>query len=158
MRIVVGVADMKLSCQEGDLIVTHALGSCIGIAIHDPIARVGGILHYMLPMSSVNPAKAQKNPYMFADTGIPAFFRRAFEMGASKLNTKIKLAGGAQVLDDRNFFAVGRRNQVVARKVFWKNNMLITREHLGGRSSRTLYLEIGTGRTWMSIDGSEVEL
>lgn len=158
MRIVVGVADMKLSARAGDLIVTHALGSCIGIAIHDPITHVGGILHFMLPMSSVNPDKARKNPYMFADTGIPAFFRQAFELGATKANTVIRMAGGAQVFDDRNFFAVGHRNQVVARKVFWRNNMLIDREHLGGRNSRTLYLEIGTGRTWMSIDGGEVEL
>jgi len=59
---VVGVADMKLSQNPGDVIVTHALGSCIGIAIHDPVACVAGILHFMLPLSDVNPEKAATNP------------------------------------------------------------------------------------------------
>ena len=54
MRYIVGVSDMKLSKNAGDIIVTHALGSCIGIAIHDPDIKVGGILHYMLPKSSID--------------------------------------------------------------------------------------------------------
>ena len=158
MRHVVGVGDMKLSAQVGDVIVTHALGSCIGLAIYDPQAKVGGILHYMLPLSSVSPEKAHKNPAMFADTGIPAFFQAAYALGASRRRLKIKMAGGAQVFDDKDFFAVGKRNQVVARKIFWKNNLLIEREHVGGHASRTLYLDIGTGRTWLITQGQEVEL
>ena len=66
--------------------------------------------------------------------------------------------GGAQVFDDKDCFAVGKRNQVVARKIFWKNNIMIEQEDVGGRTSRTLYLEIGTGRTWMTVQGQEVEL
>ncbi len=149
---------MKLSASPGDIVVTHALGSCIGVAIHDPVAHVGGILHFMLPLSSVNPEKASTNPYMFADTGIPAFFKHAMRLGAKRNTLKIKLAGGAQVFDDKDFFAVGKRNQVVARKIFWKNNLLIEKEHVGGSSSRTLYLEVGTGRTWITMQGQEVEL
>ncbi|MCK4303698.1 MAG: chemotaxis protein CheD [Candidatus Eisenbacteria sp.] len=158
MRHVVGVGDMKLSANAGDIVVTHALGSCIGLAIHDQSAQVGGILHFMLPVSSVNPDKAKANPYMFADTGIPAFFKEAFKLGASKRIIKIKIAGGAQVFDDKDFFAVGKRNQVVTRKIFWKNNLMIEREHVGGSNSRTLYLEIGTGRAWMTIQGQEIQL
>ena len=62
MKHVVGVGDMKVSNTIGDVIVTHALGSCIGLAIHDPVAHVAGILHFMLPLSSVNPEKARLNP------------------------------------------------------------------------------------------------
>ncbi len=149
---------MKLSGTTGDLVVTHALGSCIGLAIHDPQAQVGGILHFMLPLSSVNPEKAKANPYMFADAGIPVFFKKAFKLGASKRGLKVKMAGGAQVFDDKDFFAVGKRNQVVARKIFWKNNILIDQEHVGGHSSRTLYLEVGSGRTWLTTQGQEIEL
>ena len=158
MRHVVGVGDMKLSASPGDVVVTHALGSCIGVAIHDPKAKVGGILHFMLPLSSVNPEKAKANPAMFADTGIPAFFKTAYKLGAARNALKIKMAGGAQVFDDKDFFAVGKRNQVVARKIFWKNNMLIEKEHVGGQTSRTMYLDIDSGRTWLVIKGQEIEL
>ncbi len=158
MKLVVGVADMKLSNKPGDIVVTHALGSCVGVAIHDPVANVGGILHFMLPNSSVNPEKAKANPFMFADTGVPALFQTAFKMGATKKNIKIKLAGGAQVTDSKDFFAVGKRNQVLIRKILWKNNLLIDGENVGGNISRTMYLEIGTGRTWLQIKGQEVPL
>jgi len=77
MKHTVGVSDMKMSNAAGDVIVTHALGSCIGIAIHDPVAQVGGIVHYMLPLSKVDEAKAKKNPSMFGDTGIPQLFTKA---------------------------------------------------------------------------------
>ena len=158
MRHVVGVGDMKVSATPGDIVVTHALGSCIGIAIHDAQSNVGGIIHFMLPMSSVNREKAKLNPPMFADTGIPVFFKEAFRLGANRAALRIKMAGGAQVFGDKDLFAVGKRNQVVARKIFWKNNLLIDKEHVGGRVSRTMYLEIGTGRTWLTIQGQEVQL
>ncbi len=51
--------------------MTYALGSCIAVAMHDPVAKVAGLLHYMLPESAIDAAKAQQNPFMFADTGIP---------------------------------------------------------------------------------------
>ncbi len=70
-----GVADMKVSSQQEEVLVTHALGSCIGVAIYDPVARVGGILHFMLPDSSLDAAKGQEHPYRFADTGLPQLFR-----------------------------------------------------------------------------------
>jgi chemotaxis protein CheD len=158
MRHTVGVADMKLATSPGDLVVTHALGSCIGLAIHDAEVQVGGILHFMLPFSSVNPEKAKANPFIFADTGIPAFFKAAFRMGARKRLLTVKMAGGAQVSDETDFFAVGKRNQAAARKIFSKNNIMIAREDVGGRASRTLFLEIGTGRTWMTAEGQEIEL
>mgnify|MGYP006306253751 CR=1 FL=1 len=158
MRHVVGVGDMKLSSNTGDVVVTHALGSCIGVAIYDARAKVGGILHFMLPLSSVNPEKAKNNPAMFADTGIPAFFKSAYKLGAARMALKIKMAGGAQVFDDKDFFAVGKRNQVVARKIFWKNNMLIEKEHVGDQMSRTMYLDIESGRTWLVVKGQEIEL
>ena len=59
MKHLVGVADMKIAQSPGDIIVTHALGSCLGITAHDPVANVGGMLHVMMPMSKLNPEKAK---------------------------------------------------------------------------------------------------
>ena len=67
MRHVVAVGDMKIG-RDADLIVTHALGSCLGLVVYDPVAKVGGPLHAMLPLSTNNPPKAEAYPYMFVDT------------------------------------------------------------------------------------------
>jgi chemotaxis protein CheD len=157
-RLIVGVGDMKLSNQSGDILVTHALGSCIGIAIYDPVAMVGGLLHFMLPDSSVNKQRAQENPWMFADVGIPLFFKKAYELGATKGHLVVKVAGGAQFLDDKEFFAIGKRNHTMMRKLFWQNGILIKAEHTGGTISRTMYLEMDGGRVWLTSGGKEIEL
>ena len=80
MDAVVGVADMKVSNDQEQMLVTYSLGSCIGVAIYDPVARVGGMLHYMLPESSLDRRKAQKNPSMFGDTGIPFLFKSSYKL------------------------------------------------------------------------------
>ena len=158
MRIIVGVSDMKLSNIDGDILVTHALGSCIGIAIYDKIAKVGGMLHYMLPLSKIDKEKAIKNPFMFGDTGIPELFTSAYKLGAQKDKIRVIMSGGAQVIEKKDFFSIGKRNITIARKVFWKNNVLIAAEHVGGNIPRTMYLEIGTGTIWITSHGEKVIL
>ena len=156
MKHIVGVADMKIAADSGDVVVTHALGSCLGIAAYDASVHVGGILHVMMPMSSINPEKAKANPFMFVDTGVPAFFRQLYEYGAQKRRLVVKVAGGANVQgksDDR--FAIGRRNYIILKKIFWKNNVMIESEDCGGSCARTLYLELSGGRTWISTAGQE---
>ncbi len=153
MQVVVGVADMKVSNQPQEVLVTHALGSCIGVAVYDPVAKVGGILHFMLPDSSLDLEKAQEQPYMFADTGLPCLFRECYRLGALKPRLQVKVAGGSQVLSGRECFQIGRRNYAALRKIFLKNNVLITNEDVGGTKARTLFLEIGTGNVWVRIMG-----
>ncbi len=68
---IVDVADMRVSAVKGDVLVTHALGSCLGITVYDPTTHVGGLLHVMLPLSTIDPKKGKENPYMFVDTGVP---------------------------------------------------------------------------------------
>jgi len=158
MKYIVGVSDMKISNVPGDLIVTHALGSCIGIAVHDPVAHVGGMLHYMLPQASIDQRKADENPFMFGDSGIPLLFTESYKLGATKANLRVVMAGGAEVFEKKDFFAIGKRNVVIARKMFWKNNVLIAAEHVEGSIPRTLYLEIGSGRVWMTSASMKVDL
>jgi chemotaxis protein CheD len=153
MQVVVGVADMKVSNQASEVLVTHALGSCIGVAIFDPVAKVGGILHYMLPDSNLDPIKGKDQPLMFADTGLPLLFRECYRLGAQKPRLRVKVAGGSQVLGNREFFQIGRRNYAALRKIFLKNNVLIDNEDVGGTKARTLFLEIATGIVWIKVMG-----
>jgi len=157
MDIVVGVADMKVSNEPGVVLVTYSLSSCTGLAIHDPVAQVGGMLHYMLPESSLDGRKAKKNPYMFGDTGIPALFREAYKLGAKKNRLRVIVVGGAQILDQKGLFNIGKRNYTVLRKLFWKNNVMTDFEDVGGNVNRTLRLEVETGQAWLKISGIGVK-
>lgn len=147
--VTVGIADCRISNLADQTLVTYALGSCVAVAIHDPVARVGGLLHYMLPESGIDPAKARENPYMFADTGIPLLFRGAYELGAEKSRMMVSIAGGAQVIDDGGVFNIGKRNCLALRRILWKAGVLIRSEAVGGFTSRTMRLEVGTGRVWL---------
>jgi len=138
--------------------VTHALGSCVGVVVHDAQACVGGILHYMLPASSLDPDKSRMNPFMFGDTGIPAFFKEAYALGAAKDRMRVVIAGGARVIESVQTLDIGARNVVIARKLFWKNGVMIAAEDVEGNRPRTLFLEVGTGRTWFTTRGEVHDL
>lgn len=119
--LIVGISDIKVSNNAQDILVTYALGSCIGIVVFDPVAKVGGMLHYMLPDSNLDQNKAKENPAMFADTGIPLLFKSCYKLGAEKKRMLVKVAGGASILDDTNYFRIGQKNIMAMRKIFWKN-------------------------------------
>lgn len=125
MRYVVGMADMRVSANPEDSLITYALGSCLGIAIYDPVARVGGLLHIMLPLATVDPAKAAQNPYMFVDTGVPRLFMECYKAGARKERLTVKVAGGASNSDREDCFQIGKRNFTIFRKLLWKNGVLL---------------------------------
>jgi chemotaxis protein CheD len=155
--VIVDIADMAVSGNPDDVLVTYSLGSCLGITVYDPAARVGGMMHCMLPLSSVDGEKAKTRPYMFVDTGMTLFLGRLFEMGVRKANAIVKVAGGAQVLDKQGLFRIGERNYAVLRKILWKNSMMIKSEEVGGEVSRTIRLEIASGRTTVRTGGVEKE-
>ncbi|HUU41166.1 MAG TPA: chemotaxis protein CheD [Desulfatiglandales bacterium] len=157
MDIVVGVGDMKLSNDPEAMLVTYSLGSCIGLGIYDPVAKVGGLLHYMLPESSLDGIKAEKNPYMFGDTGIPLLFKGAYNYGAKKNRLKVIVVGGAQILDQQGLFNIGKRNYTLLRKMFWKNNVMIDFQDVGGNVNRTLKVEINSGQAWLKTLGKGIQ-
>lgn len=144
---------MKVTNDIEATLVTYSLGSCIGIAIYDSVARVGGLLHYMLPESSLDQEKARKNPYMFADTGIPALFKAAYKLGAKKQRMKVIVVGASQVLDQKGFFNIGKRNDIAVRKMFHKNNVIIDYKDVGGTVNRTIKIAVNTGDIWLKISG-----
>ncbi len=157
-RKVVGVSDMKISSNPNDIIITHALGSCIGITIYDPEVHVGALLHFQLPGSKNEPDKAKRNPFMYADTGIPMMFKEAYKLGAKKNRMVVKVAGGGKTTQGNDMFEIGRRNYIYMRKIFWKNNVIMSGEHIGNSYPIIMMLEIGTGKTYLKIKGEKMEL
>ena len=155
---IVGIADMKLASSLDDALVTHALGSCLGVTIFDPVAGVGGLLHCMLPSSRISPEGGLMNPWKFVDTGVPAMFRAAYELGARKDEIIVTVCGGAAALCDKGVFRIGERNYKALRRLLWKNGVSIAAEDVGGAFSRTVQLEMKNGRVLVNRGGVHREI
>ncbi len=160
MKHIVGVADMKISETDGDVLITYALGSCLGITVYDPEVKVGGLLHVMLPLSTIDPKKAVDNPFMFVDTGVTQLFLKCYKAGAKKQRMLVKVAGGASSHENEedDHFQIGKRNFTIFRKLLWKNDVLLRAQEVGGTVSRTLSLEVGSGNVNVKINGVVSEL
>ena len=152
MKYTVAVGDMKIG-KAGDLIVTHALGSCLGLVVYDPVEKVGGLLHAMLPLSRINPEKAKGNPSMFVDTGLPALFKSLYEIGAQKSRLVVKAIGCGNPMGKNEMFKIGERNYTVLKKLLWKNNILLNSKDVGGTNSRTVQFDVSTGNVSISSNG-----
>jgi chemotaxis protein CheD len=155
MRYNVGIGELAVSGNAPDMIVTHALGSCIAVCLWDPLANVAGLLHYLLPDSKINVLRAQTQPATFADTGIPLLLQQAFAMGAQKSRMTIRLVGGAEVAGGGGSFNVGKRNLLAARNLLWRQGIMIKGEAVGGSVARTVHLDVGAGRIRVT-SGSEL--
>ncbi len=154
-KIVVGVADLAVAKDPGKAIITYALGSCIGVTIFDPVSKVGGMLHFMLPEAKTSPEKAAANPCMFADSGIPLLFQKAYKLGAERARLVVCAAGGAEILAEDGHFRIGARNRTMLRKLFWNNNVLLAADDTGGNQSRTMTLSLKDGSITIRSQGKE---
>jgi len=153
MQIVVGVSEWAVSSSAEDTLVTYSLGSCVGLALYDHEARVGGLLHAMMPVSTLDPQRAQRRPAMFVDTGVSALLKALFDLGDDRRSLIATVVGGASQIHTGQTFRIGERNYTVLRRMLWKNDILIAAEDVGGTRSRTIYLDMAAGRTLVRSGG-----
>ena len=144
-RVVVGVGEMSVSNNPSITLSTYALGSCIGVVAYDPVYKVGGLLHLMLPESKISPEKATAQPAMFADTGLPLLFRSLLGLKADLGRLRIFVAGGACVLTTNDTFRIGERNIRATSDFLGRNNLSVRQSAVGGTINRTVHLNIGNG-------------
>jgi chemotaxis protein CheD len=154
-ELLIGVGDGGVSRDPEAVLVTYALGSCVAVMLHDPVARVGGMVHYMLPESSECQPERDARPCKFADTGIPFILRTALAQGADKRRLMAFAVGGAQVMNDNSIFNIGKRNCLALRKALWKFGLVAHAEDIGGTMVRTVRFEVGSGRVWLQSPGSK---
>jgi len=147
MKTVVGVGDYRVSSDVNETIITYALGSCLGITLYDPVKKVGGLLHVMLPLSKADPEKAKRKPAMYVDTGLQLMLNEVYDLGAKKNNLEISVAGGATMRnrEKEDYFKIGKRNFTVFRKLLWKNGFMIANQDVGGIKARTMTLRLSDG-------------
>ena len=147
VRRTIGIGELAVSRDARETIATHAIGSCIAVCIFDPVVLVAGMLHVLLPMASINPARAEQQPAAFADTGIPLLFDTAAQHGLRKQRAIVKLVGGAEMAPAHHFaFTTGYRNVLAARRLLWRSGVFVAAEDVGGNDARTLHLSVADGR------------
>lgn len=142
---------MAVSNNTQVILSTYALGSCIGVIAYDPLVKASGILHLMLPESSISPDKAARQPAMFADTGLPAFFKALAGLRADRGRLRLFVAGGASVIAGNDPFRIGERNTSATKDYLARQGYTVRRAEVGGAVNRTVHLEVSTGNVTVKL-------
>ena len=154
-RLIVGISDMKISCKPGEQLVTHSLGSCLGLSAYDPKAMVGGLIHCLLPRAC---RPEVPNPYMYVNVGVPAMIRQLVALGATKGHLIFKAAGCGRMIRIQNQFDTGAQNLAMLEALFAKNNVVLTAKDVGGSIPRTVALQMDTGTLVIRSQGKEWQI
>lgn len=144
-QLTVETGDCRISRTPSDVLNTHALGSCIAVALYDPAVRIAGLLHYMLPDSSLDSERAMQRPFLFADTGIRLLVQRICRLGARRPRLIAFAAGGARMLGPEETLDIGARNQDAMRTAFRSEGICVHRQEIGGRAPRSISIAVADG-------------
>lgn len=153
--IVVGLGEIKISRDAGVVLTCLGLGSCVGISAFDPVTRVAGMAHIVLPVSTGNGAgRAPK----FADVAVPVLLEGLRKQGAVTSRLIVKIAGGAQMsrapgLNDA--FKIGEKNVQAVEGALERAGVPVAAADTGGNQGRTLRMYLDTGATVVSRAGKQ---
>jgi len=154
----VGMADLNI-CKSPDVITTLGLGSCIGLTLYDPVTKVGGMVHYMLPDSTQ--VRNNENIAKFADTGIEELLKKVVAAGASRQRLVAKIAGGAKMFETTGVSAIGHigaRNAEAAKQILKQKGIRLIAEDTGLNYGRTVELHCETGEFYIKAVGKPVKV
>lgn len=156
--VAVGLGELAVSARPRETLVAWSLGSCLGLTMYDPLARIGGLVHCLLPDSGLCPTRAHERPAMFVDSGLAELLCRLRAAGAEPRRLQVKAAGGAALLGEGGLFRIGERNLEALHAVLPRLGLRLHGSLLGGTEARTLLLAIDTGRAAVRHRGQEREL
>lgn len=153
-QLSVGIADMKLTRNEGTLI-TYALGSCIGIALYDPVIKLGALVHIMLPEYT---SGQSDNPFKYADSGLNETFRKMQAFGSDRNRLVAKIAGGAKMFDlggNSSIGNIGQRNIESVKSILYRERIRLLGEDTGANYARTMLFDVATGKVSIRTYGRQ---
>ena len=156
--IKVGMADLNV-CKNPNIITTLGLGSCIGIALYDPVTKIGGLAHIMLPDSTK--MRNNSNIAKFADTGIRELLKRMLQAGANRYSLEAKIAGGARMFAVRRSSLIGNigeKNTIAAKEILKELNIKLVAEDTGLNFGRTVELHCDTGDFYIKAVNKPVKM
>ncbi|MCX7680734.1 MAG: chemotaxis protein CheD [Anaerolineae bacterium] len=144
----VPIGSIVVSKTPGDVLVAYGLGSCVAVCLYDPVAKVGGMLHALLPSDLADHSSGNHLSPKFVDQGIQLLLDELERYGAKKRRLIAQLCGGAQVLQANGFdhMNIGSRNVDVAEAMLSQEGIRVAAQDTGGSSGRTVRLFIADGR------------
>ncbi len=151
--IFIGVGEYSATRRADDVLKTMALGSCVGVIVMEPKSRTIAMAHIALSDSKINKAMAGKQPGRFADTAVPSLLKLVEKHSKTRSGYIIKLVGGAQVAKMKDTFNIGKRNILAIKKILWQLKLVAVAEDLGGQISRTVTVEVNTGKVILHSPG-----
>jgi len=134
-------------------IISPSLGACVCVAVYDPVVKIGGMLHALLPDSSLNRTRAAQRPQLFVDTGVPALLHTVASLGGATERLVAAVAGGAEFIGASKSFNIGRRNTETVLAMLARSGVKLGTCSIGGQSNRTLRLDLHTGAVTLETPG-----
>ncbi len=155
--ITLGIGDYGVTVKKGEILKTFGLGSCVAVCCADLKVGLAAMIHIALPDSAINLERTREKPGYFADSGLDALFLQMAKLGFIPRpgQFRIKLVGGANILDSQNTFNIGKRNVLAIKRLLWAKGFGPVAEDIGGTYSRTVSLEAGTDKVLVSSPGKE---
>jgi chemotaxis protein CheD len=144
--VAVNMGELAISRESGDVLASLGLGSCVALCAYDPAERLAGMIHVVLPDSAI--ARGKEAVAKFADIGVPRFLGEMEKEGALRRRLKLLMAGGANVLSHARtdvVLDIGTRNIAAVRTAVEKEGLRIMGADVGGKSSRTVRLQVADG-------------
>lgn len=154
----VGLGEQAISRDPQDVLVAYGLGSCVGVVMIDPVSRVSGLLHAVLPRSVDGMMNGEPNPSKYVEGGIEGLIVAMVREGASRNRLVVRIIGGANMLISSGLtrsFDIGTRNVEAARSTFNRLKMPITVEEVGGHTGRTVRVYVANGRVTVRVIGEK---
>jgi chemotaxis protein CheD len=160
--VVIGLGEMRVTDDPGVVLVCYGIGSCIAFTAFDPVSRVSGMAHFVLPDSAQGNSTAARNPVRFVDSGIHEMLGQLEAAGALRSRTVFKMAGGAHMVVAPGFASklnIGERNVESVRATTGSAGIRVRGEDVGGAHGRTVRVFAATGKVTVStVGGSSYEL
>lgn len=151
MKVTIGLADLKVSPRPGDSLCVLGLGSCLALVCYDPVKRIGGVAHAMLP----GMARHEGAPAKYVDSAVPLLLEQMQAAGAALGDLACAVVGGATMLTQGTsaLLEIGGRNIASAEQALGKAGLHAALKDVGGCKGRTVVLAVKTGVLQVSILG-----
>ena len=156
--ISLGLGERAISRDPEDVLVAYGLGSCLGISMVDPLTRISGLIHVVLPAAANGFPSNDPTSHKFVDSGIENLLVAMLKEGANKNRIIVRVVGGANMLISpglKNAFDIGTRNIETARNTLQYLNLAITAEEVGGHTGRTVHVYVANSRVTVRVIGEK---
>jgi chemotaxis protein CheD len=127
--------------------VTTILGSCVAVCLWDPVTKIGGINHFLLPSFSGEGIASPR----FGNIAIKELLEQLAQLGSQKHNLLAKMFGGACVLEAfrQRQYHLGTKNIEIAHELLTAESIPLVGHDVGGQRGRKLIFHTDDGAAWV---------